>query len=401
LSDSEGVGTRVLVTGATGFIGTTLLGKLVRAGYQVRALTRRGPGTAPPGFAAGFAAGLAGGGSSNLRGSLGSHGSRVSDSANGSERVDGRGLSGGAATSGRAVHDTVSGSVEWVAGDILDAGSVRAAMRGCRQVFHLAAYAKNWAPRLATFDEYNVGGLRNVLEAAREADVERIVWTSTMVVFGPTARGEIADESRPRPAVDCFTEYEASKVRAEAEASAAIAAGAPLVVVNPSRVYGPGHLTEGNSMARLIDDYDRGRFPILLNAGVNVANYGFVDDIAEGHLLAMRHGRIGERYLLGGENVSLKQLFRLIDELTGRRHWKIPIFRPGALLFAYGQRKRAEWLGVYPTITPGWVRTFLVDWSFSCAKAERELGYRPTPFRDGLARTLEWLASLRELKNRR
>lgn len=345
----EGSGSRVLVTGATGFIGTTLLAKLVRAGYQVRALTRRGPGALPPGFAVG------------------------------------------------AIQPD---NIEWVSGDILDAPSVHAAMRGCRHVFHLAAYAKNWAPRLATFDEYNVGGLKNVLDAARHAEVERIVWTSTMVVFGPTARGEVADESRPRPAIACFTEYEASKVRAEAEATAAIAAGSPLVVVNPSRVYGPGHMTEGNSMARLIDDYDRGRLPILLNAGVNVANYGFIDDIAEGHLLAMRHGRIGERYLLGGENVSLKQLFRLINELTGRRHWQIPIFRPGALLFAYGQQKRAEWFGVYPTITPGWVRTFLVDWCFSCAKAERELGYRPTPFRDGLARTLEWLASLRESKDR-
>ena len=345
MSEDESAGTRVLVTGATGFIGTTLLDKLVRAGFQVRALSRRGPGAVPPGFSAGL---------------------------------------------------SEPSSVEWVAGDIRDAASVRAAMRGCRQVFHLAAYAKNWAPNPATFDEYNVGGLRNVLDAARELGVERTVWTSTMVVFGPTARGEVADESRPRPPVACFTEYEASKVRAEAVASQAIAAGLPLVVVNPSRVYGPGHLTEGNSMARLIDDYDRGRLPILLNAGVNVANYGFVDDIAEGHLLAMRHGRIGERYLLGGENVALKRLFRLIDELTGRRHRQIHIFRPGALLFAYGQRKRAEWFGVYPTITPGWVRTFLVDWSFSCAKAERELGYSPTPFRDGLARTLAWLARVRE-----
>jgi farnesol dehydrogenase len=293
-----------------------------------------------------------------------------------------------------------TGTVEWVAGDILDAASVRSAMRGCRHVIHLAAYAKNWAPRVATFDEYNVGGLRHVLDAARDLAVERVVWTSTMVVFGPTVRGEVADETRPRPAVPCFTDYEASKVRAEAVASAAIAAGLPLVVVNPSRVYGPGHLTEGNSMARLIDDYDRGRFPILLNNGVNVANYGFIDDVAEGHLLALRHGRVGERYLLGGENVSLKQLFRTIDELTGRRHWRIPIFRPGALLFAYGQKKRAEWFGVYPTITPGWVRTFLVDWSFTCAKAERELGYRPTPLRAGLARTLEWLASIREPNNR-
>lgn len=376
MSGIEGNGTRVLVTGGTGFIGATLVGKLLRAGYQVRALTRRGPGSAPPGFA-----------------TASSPGQESSGFCPASPSVP--------AGDGVANADAAGpGAVEWVAGDIRDAAAVRAAMRGCRQVIHLAAYAKNWAPRVATFDEYNVEGLRHVLNAARECNVERIVWTSTMVVFGPTARGEIADEARPRPAVACFTEYEASKVRAEAVASAAIADGLPLVVVNPSRVYGPGHRTEGNSMARLIDDYDRGRLPILLNNGVNVANYGFIDDVAEGHLLALRHGRVGERYLLGGENVSLKQLFRLIDELTGKRHRQIPIFRPGALLFAWGQRKRAEWFGVYPTITPGWVRTFLVDWSFSCAKAERELGYRPTPLRDGLSRTLTWLAALRASTNR-
>lgn len=339
---------RVLVTGATGFIGTLLVRKLVASGWNVRAMTRRGPGKAPPG------------------------------SDDQAER-----------------QACEAGTLEWVPGDILDASSVKNAMAGCRRVFHLAAYAKNWAPRREIFFDFNVGGLKNVLEAARAERVERIVWTSTMVTLGTTRRDEVADESRPRPSPHCLTDYEASKVEAERVALNACADGVPIVIVNPARVYGPGQLTEGNALARLIDDYDRGRFPILLNAGVNVGNYVLVDDVAEGHRLAMEQGRVGERYLLGGENVSLKRFFRMIDEVTGDRHFQIPIFRPGALLFSWLQLKRAQWFGVYPTITPGWVRTFLADWSFSSAKAERELGYRPTCLHDGLARTVTWIRQIR------
>ncbi|MFO0818793.1 MAG: NAD-dependent epimerase/dehydratase family protein [Pirellulales bacterium] len=338
----------VLVTGATGFIGTLLVRKLIDRGERVRALTRREPGRSPPGL---------------------------------DDPVT------------RAASE--SGQLEWVRGDVTQLETLEQAMQGCQRVYHLAAYAKNWAPRRETFFEFNVGGLRNVLNAARGADIQRIVWTSTMVTLGTTRRDELADEARPRPSRVCLTTYEESKVEAEQLAFERIAAGCPLVIVNPARVYGPGHLTEGNSLARLIDDYDRGRFPILLNNGVNVASYGFVDDVAEGHCLAMERGRVGERYILGGENVSLREFFRLIDEVSGQRHFQIPIFRPGALFFSWLQLQRAEWLGVYPLITPGWVRTFLADWSFTSAKAERELGYRPTSLREGLQRTVEWLRSIR------
>lgn len=339
---------RVLVTGATGFIGTLLVRKLVERGEPVRALTRREPGKSPPGL-----------------------------------------------DDPRTREACASGQLEWVCGDVTQPDSLHRAAQGCRRVYHLAAYAKNWAPRREVFFEFNVGGLRNVLDAACEAGVERIVWTSTMVTLGTTRRDELADESRPRPSNVCLTTYEESKVEAERFAFERIAAGCPLVIVNPARVYGPGQLTEGNALARLIDDYDRGRFPILLNNGGNVGNYAFVDDVAEGHLLAMERGRVGERYILGGENVSLREFFRLIDEVSGRRHFQFPIFRPGALFFSWLQLKRAEWLGTYPVITPGWVRTFLADWSFTTAKAESELGYRPTSLREGLKRTVDWLRSLR------
>jgi nucleoside-diphosphate-sugar epimerase len=338
----------ILVTGATGFIGTRLVQALVLRGHRVRALSRRDRPAPLPGF----------------------------------DRSDGDPL--------RHEH------VELVRGDITDRESLDRAVQRCDYVFHLAAYAKNWAPSPRTYQEMNVDAVRNVFDAASRSGVRRIVWTSSIVTLGPTPPGEIGDEAMPRTTNRCLTDYEASKLAAEREALGYVGRGLPLVIVNPTRVYGPGHLTEGNALAQLIDDYDRGKVPVLLNRGVNVGNYVLVDDVVEGHILAMEKGRVGERYILGGQNASLREFFRAIDRVSGKRHIQIPMMKVSPLLFAWLQQKRAEWFGVYPKITPGWVRTFAVDWAFCCQKAERELGYRPTGLDEGIRRTYEWLLRVRE-----
>lgn len=337
----------ILVTGATGFIGTRLVQALVDRGHHVRALSRRSQIEPLPGF-----------------------------------------------DPGRA-HPLQHRRVEIVPGDITDPDSLRRAMTGCTRVFHLAAYAKNWARDPRTFHRLNVEGMRNVFQAARHGDVERIVWTSSIVTLGPTPRGVVGDETTPRSTPRYLTEYEESKTIAEREALDLAADGLPVVIVNPTRVYGPGHLTEGNALARLIDDYDRGRVPILLNGGVNIGNYVLVDDVVLGHVRAMEHGRVGERYILGGENVTLREFFRTIDRVSGKSHFQFPLWRLAPLTFAWLQKKRAQWFGVYPTITPGWVRTFLVDWAYQSAKAARELGHYPTPLEDGLRTTYAWLQRVR------
>jgi len=137
---------------------------------------------------------------------------------------------------------------------------------------------------------------------------------------------------------------------------------------------------------------------VLLNRGVNIGNYVLVDDVVAGHLLAMEKGRLGQRYILGGENASLRQFFRTIDRVTGKRHIQLPILRFTPLAFAAWQKLRAEWFGIYPTITPGWMRTFLVDWAYRSDKAVRELGYQPTSLDEGIRRTCDWLRRLREGK---
>jgi farnesol dehydrogenase len=341
---------KVLVTGATGFIGSRLVEALVARGCAVRALSRR-PGLRP-------------------------------------DPPPGLGWDGGG--------PLADPHVEWVAGDITDRPSLERAAQGCTGVFHLAAYAKNWAPDRRTFHQMNVEGMRNVFDAAEKAGARRVVWTSSIVTFGPTPRGQVGSEAMPRITDRYFNDYEETKTAAEREALERATAGFPVVIVNPTRVFGPGYLTEGNTVTLLIDDYDRGRMPVLLNRGVNVGNWVLVDDVVQGQLLAMQRGRVGQRYILGGENASLGELFRMIDRISGRRHLKIPVFRYTALIFAGIQKKIADWFGVYPRITPGWVRMFLAESAYSTEKAQRELGYRPTPLYDGLERTYAWIQRVRK-----
>jgi len=340
---------KYFVTGANGFIGSRLIEALVARGQAVRAMSRRPELTPqpPPGFAWQGAGPLA------------------------------------------------SPLVEWGRGDITDRDSLRRAMAGATHVFHLAAYAKNWARNPGVFWTMNVEGARNVFDAAAQLGIERVVWTSTMLTFGPTPPGQVGNEDSPRTTAKFLTQYEETKVAAEQEAIGRARDGFPLVIVNPGRVYGPGYLTEGNSVTLLVDQYDRGKMPFLLNFGRNVGNWVYVDDVVQGHLLAMEKGRGGQRYILGGENASLREFFRLIDRISGKHHWQIPLWRYWPLVVAYALKKRADWLGIYPPITPGWVRLFCADWAYSSQKAEQELGYRPTPLEVGLRRTYEWLERVR------
>jgi nucleoside-diphosphate-sugar epimerase len=332
--------TTIFVTGATGFIGTKLVNELIRQGHTVHALTRA---------------------ASNRDGL--SH-----------ERI------------------------MFVQGDLMNRDSLFDGMNGCTHVFHLAAYAKNWARDPKIFYDHNVLGMQNVFDAAKQAGVQRVVWTSTIVTFGPTAPGMIGDETMPRWTSKYYTEYEETKAIAEKKALTMAADGFPVVMVNPTRVYGPGKLTEGNSVSLMIDQYDRGLVPILLNRGVNIGNYAFVDDLVRGHILAMEKGRLGERYIIGGENASLKHFYELVDEVSSKKHFQINLAPKVGLAYGRIQKFAADTFGIYPQITTGWVETFLQDWAYSCAKAERELGYTYTPLKEGVRLTYDWILQQRELR---
>ena len=292
----------------------------------------------------------------------------------------------------RSPLDIESGLNGWVIphqGDILDYASLREGMRTCTHAFHLAGYAKNWSRDPGVFEAVNVTGTRNVIRAAAECGVQRIVLTSSVLALGFSNGHPLREDEAHKGALP--TLYARSKRKAEHVALRRRCRRPEVVVVNPSRVYGPGRMTEGNSVTRMIRLHLSGMFPFLLGDGSAVGNYAHVRDVARGHLLAMERGRDGERYILGGENVSFREFFGIIGNISGTRHFLAGI--PERLSMAMGRFEecRARYLGGYPTITPGWVRTFLLDGAYSSEKAMKELGYTVTPLESGLAETIAWL----------
>ena len=325
---------RVLLTGGTGFLGKNVARAVAARGHELRILTRPG---------------------SNLGG--------------------------------------LPEGVELVRGDVTDAESFRRAAEGCGAVLHMAALVKMWVPDRGRFDEVNVGGLRNALEAAGSAGA-RLVYTSSFIAVGPTG-SEPADEGRIHPGTSFRNDYERTKARADALAREAAASGLDVVMLYPGVVYGPGDLTDGNLVVKMIADHLGGRFPGIIGPGDRLWSYAFVEDVAEGHALALEKGRRGERYFLCGDNVSMNGLFEKLQSVAGvappRRH--IPYALASALgwsLYAW-----AELTGRDPLLTHEVVNVFREHWAYSSAKAERELGYRPTPFEDGLRRTVDWLRDSR------
>jgi farnesol dehydrogenase len=280
--------------------------------------------------------------------------------------------------------------VHFFTGDITAREALRQAMKGCHGVFHLAAYAKGWAPDEQPYYKYNVTGTENVLLTARETGAGRIVFCSTAGVINPSSDIP-ADENTPRT-VPFFTAYERSKNQAEQLVKEHVGQGSDVVIVNPSRVFGPGPLVESNSVTKIIDLFRRGKWHIIPGNGKSYGNYVYVDDVAEGMLLAMERGRTGERYILGGENLTYLDLFEHLRKATGRKPFLLPL--PLFLMLSLSRLMMAghTLFGLRPLITPDWVKRYMYNWKLSTAKAERELAYRPHTFTTALEKTLSYLS---------
>jgi nucleoside-diphosphate-sugar epimerase len=318
----------VLVTGATGFVGRALVRTLSARGAHLRVLVRKMPAIPPP------------------------------DS-------------------------------ELLLGDLSDQNFLASAMKGCDGVVHLAAYARNWARDPRQFDEINIAGTERLLGAALTSGVRRVVHTSTVLTIGPSD-GTPLDESAPRTTPP-QTDYERTKIAGEQIVQEFVRKGLDVVMVNPTRIFGPGPLTEANSVSIMVRDYINGRWHMLPGDGTAVGNYAFVEDVAAGVAAALIRGRTGERYILGGENLSYRDFFKTINNLTGESHFLVPLPTLAAGIFSRIELLRATLFNGHPLITPGWVTTLFGDAAYSCAKAERELGYQVTPFATAMRATIDWL----------
>jgi len=281
--------------------------------------------------------------------------------------------------------------VEISIGALEDHASLRAALAGCGALFHVAADYRLWVRDPAAMYAANVEGTRALMEAALAQGVERVVYTSSVATLGIVAGGGIADETTPSRLADMVGPYKRSKFLAEEAVRALVRERRlPAVIVNPSTPIGPGDI-KPTPTGRLIVEAASGRMPAFVDTGLNLVH---VDDVATGHLLAESRGRIGERYILGGDNLALAEILQRIAALAGRRPPRLrlpiaPLWPLALVAELYGRATGRE-----PFLTLDGLRMARKKMFFSSAKAERELGYRPRPAADGLADAVAWFRQL-------
>lgn len=322
---------RVLVTGASGFIGSAVASALQERGFRLRLLVR---GTSPRRNLAGL-------------------------------------------------------SAEIVEGDLRDEASVARALDGVRHVFHVAADYRLWARDPGAIERTNVEGTRNVMRAALQRGVERIVYTSSVATLRVDAQTVAATEDEPLAAAQAIGAYKRSKVLAERLVEQMVEReGLPAVIVNPSTPIGARDVRP-TPTGRIIVEAARGRMPAFVETGLNVVD---VEDVALGHVLALERGRVGERYILGGDNLSLRELLGEIAGLTGRRAPRVQL--PVAPLFPLARAAEAvaRITGREPFLTTDGLKMSCNRMHFSSAKAQRELGYAPRAHQHGLQAALDWFA---------
>jgi dihydroflavonol-4-reductase len=318
---------RALVTGATGFVGSAVARALSRAGWQVRALARAG-----------------------------------SDRRNLTQLT-----------------------VEIATGDLLDRASIREALRDCDALFHVAADYRLGTRHAQQIYRTNVEGTRNMLDAAAQMKIGRIVYTSSVATLGLPADGSPGSEDTVVALSDMVGHYKRSKFLAEQLVRDYARAGAPVIIVNPSTPIGPGDL-KPTPTGRLVVDAALGRMPAYVDTGLNIVH---VDDVAAGHLRALERGRIGERYVLGGENMTLREILIHISRLAGRKPPSIRLPHAVLLPLALVSEALAHLTGRDARATVEGVRMARKRMYYSSDKAVRELGYgwrAPTAaFEDAIA----------------
>lgn len=282
--------------------------------------------------------------------------------------------------------DPARNCCEVARGDLGDLEALRAAMTGVDAVIHTAALVKMWVRDRREFQRVNLEGLQNLLQAAEGAGVQKVVYTSSFIALGPSADAN-ANESLRRQG-RFSNAYEESKVRALEWVREQGVRRFPVIVTFPGVIYGPGPDTEGNLVGGMIDQYLAGKFPGLLGSGEQRWSFAFNAHVVNAHLAALEKGRPGEEYVLGGDNRSLNDFFRILADFTHvRQSIRHVPFAVGKMAGAL-QVVRAHAFGRPPQLTPGVVEIFKHDWVYSSAKAIRDLGYGVAPLEEGLMKTL-------------
>ncbi|RMH59613.1 MAG: NAD-dependent epimerase/dehydratase family protein [Candidatus Hydrogenedentota bacterium] len=323
---------KVLITGATGFVGSAVLRRLLNRGFPVRALVRR-----------------------------------------------------------TSVRDNIRGlAVETVEGDLRDRPSLEKALAGCSLLFHVAADYRFYAPDPTEIFCTNVDGTRNLMEAALKAGIRRIVYTSSVAVLGHPRDGSEATEETPATLEAMIGHYKRSKFLAEEIVQRMVESkNLPAVIVNPTAPVGPRDI-KPTPTGRMILEASRGRIPAVIDTGLNIVS---VDDVAEGHLLALEKGVLGRRYILGGENMTLKTIISIAAEHAGVPPPRFTLPRAPLIPIAFLLESIALLTGKPPRFTRDELEMARHPMYFSSRRAREELGYRPGPAADAIRRAVDWFRS--------
>jgi farnesol dehydrogenase len=291
-----------------------------------------------------------------------------------------------------------TGKIEWLKGDLRDNVLLHGAVKRCDTLVHTAALVKMWTKEHREFYEINVQVLRNLLTLAREHGIRRFLYTSSFVVLGPSD-GKVLAEQSPRQRQAFHNAYERTKTQAHQMALQAASEGLPIVILYPGVIYGPGPQTEGNLVGNMITRFLEGKLPGLIGNLRKKWSFSYIDDVVEGHVRALEKGKLGEGYILAGENLSLKDFLVRLSSLSGKPEPKLVI--PYWMAWSMGRFEtlRANLTGKPPRITHEVVNIYKHDWAFSSQKAMRELGYQITPFAQGLKKTVEYYQSFLKSKN--
>jgi dihydroflavonol-4-reductase len=280
-------------------------------------------------------------------------------------------------------------NVEVATGDMRDAQSVTAALQGVRYLFHVAADYRLWARDPSEIARNNLKGAQATMTGALRAGVERVVYTSSVAALKP-GKGNAVDETSRHTPESVIGAYKLSKLLAEREVERMIAEeGLPAVIVAPSTPIGPRDI-KPTPTGRIIVEAASGRMPAFVDTGLNLVH---VEDVAEGHFLALERGRTGENYILGGMDVTLAQMLADIAALAGRRAPKVKLPRGPLFPLAFAAEAAARLTGKEPFLTADALRMSRYQMYFSSAKAERELGYAARPYREGLRDAHAWFAA--------
>ena len=317
-----------LLTGATGFVGSAVLRVLLKAGHKVRVLVR--------------------------------------------ENNDRRNLEG-------------LGCEIWE-GNLNEKETIVAAIKGCKHLFHVAADYRLWTPVPKQIYQTNVTGTQQLMAAALEAGIERVVYTSSVAVLKLNADGTPSDEDSHAQLEDMIGHYKRSKFMAEKAVYTLIKQGLPAVIVNPSTPVGPRDI-KPTPTGKIILDTMLGKMPAYVDTGLNIVH---VDDVAIGHLLAFEKGVVGERYILGGENLKLKEILEIICAQINTSPPKIQLPHNLILPIAWAMENLSKFTKLEPRVTLDGVRMAKKSMFFSSRKAIEQLGYQPRPSKDGIIDAINW-----------